>query len=52
MYVKQKLNIKSLGKKRQPLKDLESDLSNKEVAKKYTLPTKSRELLIMWFRDK
>ena len=52
MYVKQKPNIKSLGNKCQPLKDLGSGLSNKEVVKKYTLPTKSRELLIMWFCDK
>lgn len=35
MLVKWKLNIKSLGKKCQALKDFDSALSNQEVAKKY-----------------
>ena len=39
-------------KKYQPLEDLESGLSNKEVDKKYTLSTKSRDLLIKRFREK
>ena len=33
MSVKLKLNVKSLGKKYQAMKDLESGLSNNEVAK-------------------
>ena len=36
MWGKWKLNVKSLGKNCQVLKDLESGLSNKEVAKNKT----------------
>ena len=35
MLIKRKLEVKSLGEKCQALKDLESGLSNKKVAKKY-----------------
>ena len=45
MLVERKLNVKSLGEKCQALKDLESGLPNKEVAK--TLNTK-RCILLHW----
>lgn len=35
MLIKRKLEVKSLGEKCQDLKDLESGLSSKKVAKKY-----------------
>ena len=38
MSVKRKLNTKSLGEKCNALKDLESGMSNKEVAEKYGVP--------------
>ena len=38
MSVKRKLNTKSLGKKCNALKDLESGMSNKKVAEKYGVP--------------
>ena len=41
MSVKWKLNDKSFGKKCQTLKDLERNLSNKEVAKKFDVPKNS-----------
>ena len=49
MLVKRKLNIKSLGDKYQTLKDLESGLSNKEVAKKYGVPENT---ISTWTKNK
>lgn len=49
MSVKWKLNAKSLGQKWQALKDLESSLNNKEVAKKYGLPKKT---ISAWTKSK
>ena len=47
--VKWKLNAKSLGQKWQALKDLESSLNNKKVAKKYGLPKKT---ISAWTKSK
>ena len=38
MSVKRKLNVKNLNEKCKALRDLESGLSNKEVAAKYGVP--------------
>ena len=44
MSPKQKLNVKCIGEKSQPLKDLESGLPNKEVIKKYGVPKNTVQL--------
>ena len=49
MSVKRKVNVKSLGKKCQTLKDLESGLSNTKVAKKYGAP---RNTISTWTKNK
>ena len=47
MSVKQKPKVKRLGEKKcQVLKDLESGLSNKEVAKKHDFKTRHFSLLV------
>ena len=38
MSVKRKLNVKNLNEKCKALRDMESGLSNKEVAAKYWVP--------------
>ena len=47
--VTQKLSIKSLGEKRQTLRDLEKGLSNKDVAEKYGL---TRNTNSTWVKNK
>ena len=41
MSVKRKLNVKDLNEKCKDLRDLESGLSNKEIAAKYGVPKNS-----------
>ena len=49
MSVKRKLNTKSLGEKCNALKDLESGMSNKEVAEKYGVP---KNTISTWLKNK
>ena len=49
MSVKRKLNTKSLGEKCDALKDLESGMSNKEVAEKYDVP---KNTISTWLKNK
>ena len=49
MSVKRKLNVKNLDQKCNALKDLESGLSNKEVAAKYGVP---KNTVSTWVKNK
>ena len=49
MSVKRKLNTKRLGEKCNALKDLESGMSNKEVAEKYDVP---KNTISTWLKNK
>ena len=47
--VKRQLSIKDLGEKSQALRELEKDLSNKDVAEKYGV---SKNTISMWSKKK
>ena len=49
MFVKQKLNVKNLNEKCKVLRDLESGLSNKEVAANYGVP---KNTVSTWVKNK
>ena len=49
MFVKRKLNVKNLNEKCKALRDLESGLSNQEVAAKYGVP---KNTVSTWIKKK